>query len=67
MKVLKIPQATKKGYIECPVGGVFDWSYPTSKLRRGRVQGGGTISPTLLASNCGTSILVYEDIKEDSL
>ena len=40
MITLKIPQATKKGYIECPVGGCFDWSYPTSKLRRGRVQGG---------------------------
>ena len=40
MTTLKIPQATKKGYIECPIGGCFDWSYPTSKLRRGRVQGG---------------------------
>ena len=60
-KKLKIPQATKKGYIECPAGGVFDWSYPTSKVRRGRVQGGGTICPTLLAGNCGTSILVYEE------
>lgn len=38
---LHIPQATKIGYIECPVWGVFDWNYPTSKLRRGRVQDGG--------------------------
>lgn len=37
---LRIPQATDKGYIECPVWGVFDWSYPKSQLRRGRVQGG---------------------------
>lgn len=38
---LKIPQATKKGYIEvCPYGA-FDWAYPNSKLRRGRVQRGG--------------------------
>lgn len=65
---LKVPQATKKGFIECPIGGVFDWSYPTSKLRRGRVQGDGTISPTLLANSCGTNILVYEGFeKEDSL
>lgn len=37
---LKVPQATKKGYILCPKGGVFDMAYPGSKLRRGRVQGG---------------------------
>lgn len=29
------------------VGGVADFSYPTSKLRRGRVQGGGQICPTI--------------------
>lgn len=44
---IKIRQATKKGYIECKPGGVADLSYPTSELRRGRVQGGGDISPTL--------------------
>ena len=33
-----IRQATQKGYIECEIGGVADFSYPTSKLRRGRVQ-----------------------------
>lgn len=37
---LRIPQATKTGYIECPVWGCFDWNYPKSELRRGRVQGG---------------------------
>ena len=45
-----IPQATKTGYIPMELGGVCDLSYPTSKLRRGRVQEGGTVSPTLL---CG--------------
>lgn len=39
--VLKIRQATEKGYIECHPNGCFDGSYPSSKLRRGRVQGGG--------------------------
>ena len=34
------------------VGGVADLSYPTSKLRRGRVQGDGNISPTITTS-CG--------------
>ena len=38
---LKIPQATKKGYIEVEEGGVFDAAYPESKTRRGRVQDGG--------------------------
>lgn len=50
MKNVRIPQATKEGFIECEVGGVFDGSYPDSKTRRGRVQGGG-ISPTLTC-NC---------------
>ena len=38
---VRIPQATKEGFIECEVGGVYDGSYPDSKTRRGRVQGGG--------------------------
>lgn len=42
---LKVPQATKKGYILCPKGGVFDMAYPGSALRRGRVQGGGYDMP----------------------
>lgn len=45
-----IPQATKKGYIEMEVGGVCDLTYPNSKTRRGRVQEGGSVSPTLTAS-----------------
>lgn len=35
-----VKQATEKGYIECINNGVVDLSYPTSKFRRGRVQGG---------------------------
>jgi hypothetical protein len=50
MKTLKIPQPTKKGYVEVEEGGCFDGSYLTSKTRRGRVQGkGGRICPTLCA------------------
>lgn len=48
--VIQIPQATKKGYIECEQNGVADLSYPTSTTRRGRVQDNGNISPTLTAS-----------------
>jgi hypothetical protein len=53
---LKIPQATKLGYIECEPNGCFDWAYPTSKLRRGRVQGGGNISPAI---TCVGAELIY--------
>ena len=48
-----IRQATKKGYVECEIGGVADLSYPESKTRRGRVQEGGNICPTLTATETG--------------
>lgn len=51
--VIQIPQATKKGYIECEVGGVADLSYPNSKTRRGRVQDNGNICPTITATETG--------------
>ena len=50
---VKIPQATKQGYIECEVGGVADLSYPNSKTRRGRVQDGGQVSHTITAKETG--------------
>ena len=45
-----IPEATKDDYIPMEFGGVCDLSYPNSDTRRGRVQEGGTVSPTL---TCG--------------
>lgn len=48
---IPVSQATKLGYIDCKIGGIMDLSYPTSKTRRGRVQGEyGNICPTLTAS-----------------
>ena len=47
--VVIIPQATKKGFSECGIGGVADLSYPDSKTRRGRVQDNGETCPTLTA------------------
>lgn len=44
MEWIGIKQATKKGYAECVVGGVADFSYPDSKTRRARVQGGVTFA-----------------------
>lgn len=57
MTKLKVRQATKKGYVEIEPGSVFDFSYPNSKNRRGRVQGGGTICPTIA---CDSDLFVYE-------
>lgn len=60
---ISIRQATSEGYIDMVNGGVCDLSYPESKLRRGRVQGGGMICPTLMASDSAiVRITVYEDI-----
>ena len=50
---IAIPQATKKGYIECEIGGVADLSYPESKTRRDRVQDNGNVCPTLTATETG--------------
>ncbi|MCQ2577580.1 MAG: hypothetical protein MJ176_03500 [Treponema sp.] len=47
---IRIKQATKSGYIEMCNGGICDVSYPESKYRRGRVQGGGELSPTITTS-----------------
>ena len=58
---LIVPQAMKEGYAVVPEGGVFDASYPDSKTRRGRVQEGGTVSPTIMASQ--NELLRYEGIR----
>lgn len=62
---LTIRQATKKGYIEIPQGGVFDASYPDSTTRRGCVQGDGFISPTLTAG--GEPPCLFEGITEPNV
>lgn len=46
---IQIRQNTKSGSIQMELGGVCDLSYPSSKTRRGRVQDGGTVTPTLTA------------------
>lgn len=50
-ETIKIKQATKKGYTECKINGVADFSFPDSKTRRGRVEQNGDVSPTLMAGN----------------
>lgn len=58
---LYIKQATKKGYIEIPPGGVFDASYPESLTRIGRVQDNGNVSPTSTAG--GEPPCLYEGME----
>lgn len=41
---------TETGYQELDINGVCDLSYPDSTTRRGRVQEGGNVSPTLTAA-----------------
>lgn len=48
--ILNVPQATKQGFIQLHLPGICDLSRMNSKSRRGRVQGSGTICPTLTAS-----------------
>lgn len=66
MEKVKIRQATKQGFIECVVGGAVDLSYPNSKTRRGRVQEGGTICPTITAQNTGICLIEKADYSHKS-
>lgn len=59
---IRIKQATKTGYIEMCNGGICDVSYPESKYRRGRVQGGGWISPTITTSP--ENLVIIEMVEE---
>jgi len=59
MEYIGIRQAVKSGYIRCVIPGVADFSYPESKLRRGRVQGGG-ISPTITTTSGVCKIIRWE-------
>lgn len=51
LEAVMVKQATKAGFIKWQVGGMADLSFPTSKTRRGRVQAGGTVCPTIMSSN----------------
>ena len=60
---MRVPQATKTGYVYVDVWGVFDFSYRTSTTRRGRVQGaGGEICPALCA--CEPELVVFLGYEE---
>jgi site-specific DNA-cytosine methylase len=56
---MKIKNATNQGYLECPAGGCFDGQFPDSKDRRGRVQEGGNVTPTITAE--GSQQIYYNE------
>ena len=58
---LEIKQATKEGSIKCKVGGCYDASFSGSTTRRGRVQEGGDIAPTITAQG-GENINFVETV-----
>lgn len=49
--VLRVRQATEKGYAEVPVGGCADLAYPDSAIRRSRTVGGGKLVNALTCSH----------------
>jgi hypothetical protein len=66
---IQIKQATKLGYIEIPLTGdyyVADFSYPTSRLRRGRAQGTppGSVCPALTCG-CENCLVVIEEVESE--
>lgn len=65
MKILVRHGNGGNGYYKpiCGGGGVFDASFPTSKDRRGRVQEGGTVTPTITTSNHNYRLEFDEDEK----
>lgn len=66
MGKINIRQATKKGYITMIDGGVADLSFPSSKLRRGRVQDGGNICPALTVGGITELYVIKENKKENT-
>lgn len=58
--MIRIKNATKKGYIPIIEGGVLNLSLPNSKTRRGRVIDNGTICPTL-DTGCEVGVLIVDD------
>lgn len=61
-----IKQATVKGYAVMEIGGVADFLYPSSKERRGRVQGNGQICPTITAENSGVCRVTDKQFEEEN-
>lgn len=64
-KFVGIRQATKDGLLKMEIGGAADFLYPSSKSRRGRIQGDGKICPTIATSNGVCKVMDAEMIEEE--
>jgi DNA (cytosine-5)-methyltransferase 1 len=62
--VFKVKQATKGGWIEFK-GGVVDLSCPNSLTRRGRVQLGGAVSPTITTTTGVCKVMLDDYLYKD--
>ncbi len=63
---LGVRQATVQGYIKIESNqAAVDFSYPTSKLRRGRVQQGGKVSPTITTTSGVCKVKVDDYLYKD--
>lgn len=63
---IAVKQAVKQGYIplETSIAAV-DLSYPTSKLRRGRVQYGGNVSHTITTTSGVCKVMLDDYLYKD--
>ena len=61
-----VKQAVKQGFIAMKLGGVVDLLYPSSEFRRGRVQGGGQICPTI-PTTMGICRIMDEQMVQEKL
>jgi hypothetical protein len=57
LKKSELSKPQSKVLLNALWGGLVDLSYPNSKTRRGRVQEGGTICPTITAQNTGICLI----------
>ena len=59
--VIRVKENTARGYSDFTLGGgICDLSYPNSTTRRGRIQRGGLVSPTLTTGNTGICAVRFE-------
>jgi DNA (cytosine-5)-methyltransferase 1 len=61
-----VKQAVKQGYIPLQYDiSVVDLSYPASKVRRGRVQYGGNVSPTITTTTGVCKVMLDDYLYKD--
>jgi len=67
LQLIKVRTNNSKGYSLLISGGVMDICYMGSKTRRGRVQGGGMICPTITATDFNVVQVIRETERDDEM